>query len=141
MNRLITQKFATNGLLVIMSLIVVFHLLIITSVIPFEIVWGGRLKSYSQMLSFEAISIAVNLIMLAVVGIYAGILKMKINRTIIKAAFWLMFGLFLLNTIGNLLSLNQLEKVLFTPVTLLLSLFSLRLAISKQPKLVPGTQA
>jgi hypothetical protein len=141
MNNFITQKLATNGLLGLLSLFILFHLFIITGVIPFEIVWGGRLKNYSQMLSFEAISITANVIMLAVVSINAGILKVKINRAIIKAVFWAMFILFLLNTLGNLLSLNQLEKVLFTPVTLLLSLFSLRLAISKQPKIVLGTQA
>jgi hypothetical protein len=42
-----------------------------------------------------------------------------------------MAGLFFLNTIGNLLSNNQLEKILFTPLTTILFVFSLRLAIDK----------
>jgi hypothetical protein len=126
-----TKQIANGGLIIILSLIVIFHLLVILRIIPFEIVWGGRLKNTSDMLVFETVSIALNLIMLSVVGINAGVFKLKINPMIIKAALWLMFGLFLINTIGNLFSLNQFEKIVFTPLTLLLSLFSLRLARSK----------
>jgi hypothetical protein len=129
-----TKRIATYGLLIILSLFVIFHLLILLRVIPFEMVWGGRLKNASQMLSFETVSIVINLIMLAGVGVYAGILQVKINPMVIKAGFGIMFVLFLLNTIGNLSSENEWEKMVFTPLTLLLSLFSLRLALSKEQK-------
>jgi hypothetical protein len=129
-----TKRIATYGLLIILSLFVIFHLLILLRVIPFEMVWGGRLKNASQMLSFETVSIVINLIMLAGVGVYAGILQLKINQIVIKAGFGIMFVLFLLNTIGNLSSENEWEKMVFTPLTLLLSLFSLRLALSKEQK-------
>lgn len=127
-----TRRFATYGILTILSLVIVFHLLVIVGVIPFDIVWGGRLKDRSQMLSFEAVSVFINLIMLAVVAIYARILKVKINLLVIKIALWVMFILFLVNTIGNLFSSNETEKIVFTPLTFLLSLFSLRLAIGKE---------
>jgi hypothetical protein len=129
-----TKRIATYGLLIILSLFVIFHLLILLRVIPFEMVWGGRLKNASQMLSFETVSIVINLIMLAGVGVYAGILQLKINPMVIKAGFGIMFVLFLLNTIGNLSSENEWEKMVFTPLTLLLSLFSLRLALGKEQK-------
>jgi hypothetical protein len=129
-----TKRIATYGLLIILSLFVIFHLLILLRVIPFEMVWGGRLKNASQMLSFETVSIVINLIMLAGVGVYAGILQLKINQIVIKAGFGIMFVLFLLNTIGNLSSENEWEKMVFTPLTLLLSLFSLRLALGKEQK-------
>jgi hypothetical protein len=129
-----TQRITTYGLLIILSLFVIFHLLILLRVIPFEMVWGGRLKNASQMLSFETVSIVINLIMLAGVGVYAGILQLKINPMVIKAGFGIMFVLFLLNTIGNLSSENEWEKMVFTPLTLLLSLFSLRLALGKEQK-------
>ncbi|WP_224995524.1 hypothetical protein [Cesiribacter sp. SM1] len=134
MNSPLTRQIATSGILIILSLIVVFHLLVMLGIIPFEIVWGGRLKDASQMLVFEAVSVVLNLLMLAVVGTHAGILKVKLNRMVIKTALWAMFLLFLLNTVGNLFSNNELEKMLFTPLTLLLSLFSLRLALSKEEK-------
>jgi uncharacterized membrane protein YjjP (DUF1212 family) len=81
------------------------------------------------MISFEIISILINGIMLAVVAIYTRHLNVKINPKIIKAALWIMVGIFLLNTIGNLFSKNEWEKIIFTPITLLLAIFSLRLAM------------
>lgn len=132
MNKLDTKRIAAHGILLVLSLMVLFHVLVMVQVIPYGMVWGGRLESYSQMLLFEALSIAVNLLMLGAVAISAGMVKVKINRTILKAALWTMFAVFLLNTIGNLLSNNETEKLIFTPLTLLLALFSLRLAISKE---------
>lgn len=134
MNNLGTNRIATVGLLSIQSLIIIFHLLVMVGVIPFGMVWGGRLKNTSEMLSFEAVSILMNLVMLAVVAIKANILRVHVNRTVIRVALWLMFFLFLLNTLGNVLSNNHLEKIIFTPLTFLLAFFSLRLAISKDPK-------
>ena len=65
-------------------------------------------------------------------AIYAGFLKLKLHQSILKITFWGMFVLFLFNTIGNLLALNNLETIIFTPLTALLSLFSLRLALANQ---------
>lgn len=131
MKRHITEKFAINALLIIFSLMILFHVLVLISVIPFELVWGGRLQSEQQMIPFEIVSIMLNGIMLAVVAIYADLLKVNINKNVIKVALWCMAGLFLLNTIGNSLSINSREKFFFTPLTLLLTLFSWRLAIHK----------
>ena len=132
MHKLDTKRIAAQGILLVLSLMVLFHVLVMVQVIPYGMVWGGRLENSSQMLLFEAISIAVNLLMLGAVAISAGMIKVKINRGLLKAALWTMFAVFLLNTIGNLLSNNETEKLIFTPLTLLLSLFSLRLAMSKE---------
>ncbi len=131
MKNIVTEKFAINALLLIFSLIILFHGLVLISVIPFEMVWGGRLQSQQQMIPFEIVSIVLNSVMLAVVAIYAGLLKVNINRMVIRVALWCMAALFLLNTIGNSLSTNDLEKLIFTPLTLLLTLFSWRLAVQK----------
>jgi hypothetical protein len=134
MNTLLTKRIATIGLLFILFLIVIFHFLVMLQVIPPGIVWGGRVQNSSQMLALETVSITVNLMMLGIVSIDAGYLKVKINRVIIKISLWTMFVLFLSNTFGNLLSINELEKIIFTPLTFLLSIFSLRLAMNKEQK-------
>jgi hypothetical protein len=94
-----------------------------------EIVWGGRLKSKEEMIPFEITSIALNSVMLGIVAMQAGLLKVNVKPSVLKIAFWCMFVLFTINTIGNIFSNNELEKLIFTPLTLLLSVFSLRLAI------------
>ncbi len=132
MNKFISNRVASTALLFIFSLMILFHTLVIVKIIPFTMVWGGRIKNQEQMISFEITSILINIIMLAVVAIYAGYLNLKINPKIIKVALWIMVVIFLLNTIGNLFSNNEMEKMIFTPLTLLLAIFSLRLAMEKQ---------
>lgn len=127
MKNIITARFASSALLIIFSMVILFHVLVLAGVIPFDMVWGGRLKSKDQMIPFEITSLILNVLMLAVVAIHSGYLKVSINPMIIKAALWFMFVLFLLNTLGNLFSSNELEKMVFTPLTILLSVFSLRL--------------
>jgi hypothetical protein len=129
MRKRITEQFATNSLLIIFSLVMIFHALVLIGIIPFEIVWGGRLKSKEEMIPFEITSIALNSVMLGIVAMQAGLLKVNVKPSVLKIAFWCMFVLFTINTIGNIFSNNELEKLIFTPLTLLLSVFSLRLAI------------
>jgi hypothetical protein len=118
----------------------VFHLLVVAGVVPFDMVWGGRLRSHSQMLAFEAVSLAVTLLMLAVVAVRAGYLPIRVPRRAMTVVFSLMFLLFLANTAGNLASKNELEKRLFTPLTLVLALLSLRVAVGGA-RYRAGTQA
>jgi len=127
----ISQRVATLGLLTLFSLVIVFHILVLVQVIPYKIVWGGRLENDMQMIQFEGISIALNLIMLALVAIYSGYLKWEINRRWIQLGMWIMLALFLLNTVGNLFAINDWERWIFTPITFLLAVFSFRLAIDK----------
>ncbi len=42
---------------------VIFHLLIITQIVPNKIVLGGRMNSLNETLKFENVSIFMNLIM------------------------------------------------------------------------------
>ena len=55
-------------------------------------------------------------------------------RALLKAGFGLMALLFALNTAGNLLAVNPLEKIIFTPLTLLLALLSFRLVLTAAPQ-------
>jgi membrane protein DedA with SNARE-associated domain len=50
---------------------------------------------------------------------------------VITSSLWVMFCLFLFNTLGNILSENHLEKIIFTPVTIVLSLLMLVLILKK----------
>lgn len=116
LRNIISDKIASIGLLTTLSLIIISHFLVLFGIIPFEIVWGGRLTNSSQMFQFEIVSISLNLIMLVIVAIRSGYLCIDHNKKLITVSLWIMAGLFLLNTIGNLLSNNALEKIIFTPL-------------------------
>lgn len=129
---LISERLAVNSLLWIFSLVIVFHLLVLARIIPFEIVWGGRLKDVDQMIAFEVISLLLNIIMFTMVGLYAGLLKIRVNKWVITAALWMMVVLFFINTVGNIFSSNLTEKIIFTPVTVILCFLCFRLAIGRK---------
>ncbi len=130
MNKLLTSRAAATGIAIILSVIIVFHLLVVSRVIPYDIVWGGNISDSNDLWLMEAVSIAVNALLLFLVFAYMGVIKVKVNRTVTKVFFWVMFIFFLLNTLGNILAKQSLETFIFTPLTVLLSLFSFRIAMN-----------
>lgn len=129
--KFIPKRLATVGMIVIFSLIMIFHLLVLLGFIPYDIVWGGKLESEEQMMQFELVSLLLNAAFLFTLISYSNKSKKKIKPKIYKIVFWLMFILFSLNTLGNLLSETTLETIIFTPLTIILAVFSLRLALEK----------
>jgi hypothetical protein len=105
------------------------HILILLKIVPFDFVWGGRLKSETDLIIFESISIVVQILFISIVAVKAGYLfKGKFKKTVYVGT-WVMFGLMVLNTIGNLVSISSLETMVMTPITCLLALLIFRLAI------------
>ncbi len=129
MKKILSLNIAVTGTIIIISCVIVFHLLVLAGFIPSNIVWGGNLADKQQLYTMEIVSIAINVLMLFVILVYSGVVIAAINRKIIIGVIWLMFGLFLLNTVGNLLAKNSLETHIFTPITFVLSLFCLRIGV------------
>jgi hypothetical protein len=70
--------------------------------------------------------------MIAVVAIKANVLNVELPQIFIKVILWLMFFLFLLNTLGNVFFLNKFEQLVVTAFTSIVSLLSLRLVLEKK---------
>ena len=132
MIKYISEKMAINALILLLSLVIVFHILVISGIIPFEIVWGGRLTDSSELPLYESISISLNLLMLFMVLSKAGYLRISMKENTYRIFFGLMCLLFLVNTIGNIFSKNDLERMIFTPFTLILTILFLRLTITNK---------
>lgn len=128
-----TIKSVSKILVSIFSLILIFHFLVLFGFIPFKIVWGGRINSESEMILFESISIGINLVMIGLVLTYSQIIKNNIPVKILRIGIWAMAVLFAVNTLGNILSLNNFEKWFFTPQTFILSILCIWLALKNQP--------
>ena len=99
--------------------VILFHSLIITRIIPYTIVWAGKLKDVEDMWKFETISIAINSFLLSTLLLKGNYLKSKIPDKILNAILWLFMFVFVINTIGNLMSKTLFEKIVFTPLTLI----------------------
>ena len=124
-------KLSLNIMTCIFSLILVFHLLVLMQIVPYTIVWAGKLNSVTEMRNFESVSILLNLLMLLVILVKAGFVKWRINQRILNTIIWTFVVLFSLNTIGNLFSKSTFELIVFTPLTLLMAVLCLRIVLEK----------
>lgn len=124
-------KSAIQIMLALTGCVMVFHLLVLLQVIPYTIVWAGRLKSVRDMQLFETASLAVNFILLISLLRKGHILAIPVPEKIINGILWVFAILFALNTFGNLFAENRLERYLFTPLTFLSAWLCWRIASGK----------
>lgn len=122
-------RYAVIMMMALLSALLLYHLLIISGVISFQVVWGGRVQTKADMYRMEGISIIINLAMLMVVAIKGRLIKKVRPGKVITVLLWIMFASYVLNTIGNILSTNSIEAAVFTPLTILAALMCLRLAV------------
>jgi hypothetical protein len=117
-------------LTVLLTLFLMLHILVLLKIISYRFIWGGRLKSEKEMYRFETVSILGNALFLMVSLARTNLAFTFLPPGFVNTALWLMTALFLLNTAGNVLSKNMLEKRLFTPVTLVMAVLSFVLAFA-----------
>lgn len=103
-------KKSINLLIGLISIVTIFHLLIVLKVIPYKIAWGGRLQNDREMYLFEAVSILINLFFGLIVLMKGHIIKFRFTEKVLNVILWVFFFLFLLNTVGNLFAETVFEK-------------------------------
>lgn len=134
MIRQIPYKLAIHIVLIILSMVSIFHLLVLTQVIPFNIVWAGKINSVNEMRVFEFFSLTINTVLILVIAIKVNYLKWNVSVRFINGFIWVIFFLFSLNTIGNLFATTNFEKFVFTPMTFILAVLCLRIVREKEVK-------
>lgn len=131
MRRMLNTKTVGTGLLILLSANLVMHLSILAGIVPYEIFWGGQLEKETANI------VLMEIIALAILSLFIGITILNTYypskySLLAKVGIWIVFAYLLLNTAGNLASETFIEKAVMAPVTLLMSLLSLGLAISKK---------
>lgn len=127
----ITIRTAAIVALAILGAVVIFHLLVIAGVIPKTIVWGGRISDPRKVVGMEVVSILIVLVAAAVFGFRWRSVGTGNPSLVWAMATWALVGLFTLNTVGNLFARTPFERFVMTPLTLILALLALRLALEK----------
>jgi hypothetical protein len=135
MKKILPFKTATFLSLILFGLFVFFHFLVIIGIVffnyvPIDFLWGGRMQTREQLLVFEIISLTIMALCFFLVLVKSKRIKWPKIMGIVNLVFWLLFILFLLNTIGNIFAKTAFEKF-FAIVTFILAVLSLRLAIEK----------
>ncbi len=104
-----------------------FHVLILFEVIPFDVVWGGKLSNKQEMIRFESIALLMNILIIVVMFMIYRVPKNKYLSIIM----YVFAGVFALNTVGNLFAITILEKLIDTPITFMMSILFIRLGKGK----------
>jgi len=77
MKKLISQKQAINIMIALLTAVLVFHTLVLTGVIPYGIVWAGKISTAAEMRKLEVISIAVNAFVILILVLKADYINTK----------------------------------------------------------------
>jgi hypothetical protein len=95
----------------LLLLVILFHICILLKIIPYTITWGGRLTNDSEMYVFESITISINLFLSWILLMKGGAVKFKFSSKTVNTILWIFFGIFLLNTVGNIFAKTNFEKL------------------------------
>jgi hypothetical protein len=130
MKKLISKK--TAGIILISSLIflMIFHLLVAVNFLPHDIVWGGTLDENS-VVQYEIIGLLITGFLLFIAAIKAGYVNNILLKKIANVLIWIMVVYFAFMILGNMTAKTLTEKIIFIPLSALMFISSLRLAIEK----------
>lgn len=130
MNKLISFRKAINVSIIIMVAVTLFNVLVMVGVFPYTMVWGGRLQSKEDMVVFELISIIINVLSIIFI-LGKARLVLPSYAKVFNVLVWILPILNLLGIMGNMASNSNLERALFVPVTIIMFITTLRIALEK----------
>lgn len=116
-----TIKASIRFMLGLLLAVSIFHFCIIAKIIPYNIAWGGRLQSDSEMYVFETLSIIINLFLAVILLMKGNYIKFRFGEKAIRIVLWIFLIIFALNTLGNLFAKTAFEKS-FAVLTLLFAI-------------------
>jgi hypothetical protein len=123
---------AANAATALFGVLIVLQLLLATGILPITMAWGGRQHTLTVPSRIASLAAAVVLGLLAyVIRRRAGLVGGLPIPTTTRILSWLTTAYMALSTVGNLASTSKAEKVLFTPISFLLTLSCLLVSISK----------
>ena len=125
-------KPAANISTVLFGFVIVFQILIVGGIIPISMAWGGQYSVLTNGLKVAGMVTVIILLFFAyVIRKRAGLFGKKPPSVTIKIVSWFITGFMAVNTLGNLASQRLGEKILFTPITIILFAACFMVSISK----------
>ena len=131
MKNLISFKLAGKITITIIVLLIVFHILILLGVVPSNIVWGGQIVDNATLMKHEILRLIGSFIFLVIIIEKLNQHKITKFKKLSNVAFWFIYIYFIITSIAKLASAVTLEKMIFIPITVILSILLFRLAIEK----------
>lgn len=122
---------AANLATILFGLFMGAQLLLALGILPITMAWGGRQTELTPGLRVASMAaILVLAVFIYIVRYRAGLIGSVPTPTTIGVLAWVVTGFMALNTLGNFASLSRAERLLFGPVTLMITAASLIVAVS-----------
>lgn len=118
---MLTSRQASYIILAISIVAILYHLLVMTSVIDYTAIWGGRLKSYDEMIVFESVSVTLQSVLIFALLIKQRVIQFSVSLKVVNLILWFYLIVFALNTFANLAAINIWERIIGTFLTALLT--------------------
>ena len=112
--------------------VIVLQILLAAGLLPISMAWGGRQSELTDSLRIASIIAAVLLGMfICVIRYRAGLVGKVPIPGFIKVISWIITAFMAFNTLGNITSISTNEKLIFSPITLILTIACLWVSASK----------
>jgi hypothetical protein len=123
----------------LLGVVIVLQILLAAGILPISMAWGGRQSQLTASLRIASIIAAV-LLGAFIYGIRyrAGLVGTVPIPGWIKVVSWIITAFMAFNTLGNLTSLSTNEKLLFGPITLILTAACLLISASRLTDRIPS---
>ena len=127
-----TARIAATAATALFGVVMVLQLLLAVGVLPITMAWGGRQQTLTIPLRLASLAAVVILGLMAyVIWRRAGLIGGYPIPRAIMVLSWVTTAYMALNTLGNLTSLSRGERLLFTPITLSLTILCLLVSLSR----------
>lgn len=114
------------------ALFIGMQLLIAAGLLPVSIAWGGRQTELTPALRMASIVATLILVLfIYIIRHRAGLIGASPAPVWIRVAAWVVTGYMALNTLGNFASVNNIERFVSGPITIIITLACLVVAASK----------
>jgi hypothetical protein len=120
-----------NVATLLFAVVIVLQLLLAAGILPVSMAWGGRQSILTPSLRISSIIAAILLgVFIFVIRYRAGLMGNAPIPLVILVASWIITAFMAFNTLGNLASKSLKEKLVFSPITFLLTLACLLISAS-----------
>jgi len=132
MKKVMSSNLAGKILLATFILMLILHILILSQIIPANIVWGGQInEDQSNLVPLEIVAILVTLVLTGIVAAKIDLINAGKFKKATNVGMWVVFAYLILNIFGNFASGISAETLFFGPLTIVMAFCALRLAIEK----------
>jgi hypothetical protein len=126
---------AANIATILFAVVIVLQILLAAGILPVSMAWGGRQSQLTTSLRIASLIAAVLLgAFIYVIRYRAGLVVEMPIPLGIKVISWIITAFMAFNTLGNLASSSNGEKIIFGPATFFLTVACLIISASRLDK-------